>query len=134
MAHFLGVLVNQQVLAGMRRAGYTELRESHGYLVQHLLRGPHSVGQLAKLLGVTQQAVSKTVAELTRAGYLETTPGDDARLRLVRLTARGHASVSAARRFRNRLEARFKKRLGERQVQKLHAALLQLIDELVQRK
>ena len=130
LAHFLGVFVNREVLGEMRRAGYAELRESHGYLVQHLLRRPHSVGELAKLLGVTQQAVSKTVAELTRSGYLETTPGEDARVRLVRLTDRGHASVTAARRFRQRIEARFAKRLGERKLRQTHAALLELLNEL----
>lgn len=130
LAHFLGVFVNRAVLADMRRAGYGELRESHGYLVQHLLRGPHSVGELAKLLGVTQQAVSKTVAELTRTGYLETAPSDDARVRLVKLTTRGHASVTAARRFRARIEARFTKKLGERKARQLHSALLELVDDM----
>lgn len=130
LAQFVGVFVNRQVLDDMKRAGFGDLRESHGYLVQHLLRGPHSVGQLAKLLGVTQQAVSKTVGELTRAGYLEAVAGDDARVRLVRLSARGQASVAAARRFRERIEARLARRLGEREAKRTQAALLQLLEEL----
>jgi DNA-binding MarR family transcriptional regulator len=130
LASFVGLFANRQLLGQMQRAGYGDLRESHGYLVQHLLRGPHSVGQLAKLLGVSQQAVSKTVAELVRSGYLEAAVGDDARVRLVQLSARGHASVAAARRFRQRLEARLRQRLGKRKAQQLHAALLELLEEL----
>lgn len=130
LAQFVGACVNRQVLGDMQRAGFGDLRESHGYLVQHLLRGPHSVGQLAELLGVSQQAVSKTVAELTGAGYLEVVPGKDARVRLVQLSARGQASVQAARRFRARAEARLEKRLGERRARQLHAGLLELLEEL----
>lgn len=130
LAQFVGAFVNQQVLAHMQRAGFGELRESHGYLVQHLLRGPHSVGQLAKLLGVSQQAVSKTVAELSGAGYLEVAPGEDARVRVVRLSARGHAAVQAARRLRERVESRLTKRLGARRARQVHASLLELLDEL----
>jgi DNA-binding MarR family transcriptional regulator len=130
LAQFVGAFVNRQVLSDMQRAGFGDLRESHGYLVQHLLRGPHSVGQLAKLLGISQQAVSKTVAELSRAGYLEGVDGEDARVRLVQLSARGQASVQAARRSRERVEARLKKRLGERKARQVHAALLELLGEL----
>jgi len=130
LASFVGAFANQSVLAEMKRAGYGDLRESHGYLVQHLLRGPHSVGQLAKLLGVSQQAVSKTVAELSAAGYLEAAEGDDARVRLVQLSRRGQAAVAATRRFRERLEARLSTRLGARRAQQLQQGLLELLEEL----
>ena len=131
LAQFVGVYANHRILADMKRAGFGDLRESHGYLVQHLLRGPHSVGQLSKLLGVTQQAVSKTVAELTRSGYLETLVGEeDARIRLVRLSERGHASVLAARRIRERLEKRLLAKLGAKRAAALKAALVELLQDL----
>lgn len=130
LAHFVGVFANRLVLVEMKRAGFGDLRESHGYLVQHLLREPHSVGQLSKLLGVSQQAVSKTVAELTRSGYLESQAGDDARVRLVSLSERGHQAVHAARRIRDRLERRLLGKLGERRASVLRAGLLDLLEEL----
>ena len=130
LAHFVGVFANRRVLEEMTRRGFGDLRESHGYLVQHLLRGPHSVGELAQLLGISQQAVSKTVAELTRAGYLESEPGTDARVKLVRLSARGHASVKAARRIREKLERRLCETLGEKRVSLVRAALAELLEEL----
>lgn len=130
LAQFVGSFANQHVLSEMKRAGFGDLRTSHGYLIQHLLREPHSVGQLSKLLGVSQQAVSKTVAELSRAGYLESQPGDDARVRLVGLSQRGHASVLASRRIREKLERRLLDRLGEKRAHALRASLNELLEEL----
>lgn len=130
LAFFVGSFANRQLTADMKRAGYGDLREPHGYLFQHLLGAPRSVGELSRLLGVTQQAVSKTVSELTRAGYVETAAGADARVRLVRLSARGHASVLAARRLREKLERRLVARLGRRRAAAVRSALSELLDEL----
>ena len=130
LAFFVGSFANRQLVAEMKRAGYGDLREPHGYLFQHLLGGPRSVGQLSKLLGVTQQAVSKTAAELTRGGYLDTVAGDDARVRLLCLSARGHAAVVAARRLRDKLERRLSAKLGEKRARALRAALVELLAEL----
>jgi DNA-binding MarR family transcriptional regulator len=130
LAQFVGVFANQQLTQEMARAGFGDLRESHGFLVQHLLGEPRSIGQLAKLLGVTQQAVSKSVSELLRAGYLETSAGDDARVRLVRLSERGHAAVLTARRLRERLERRLTAKLGKKRALSLRLALAQLLAEL----
>jgi len=130
LAHFVGVFANQRVLAEMKVAGFGDLREAHGFLIQHLLAEPRRVGELSKLMGVTQQAVSKTVAELTRAGYLETQVGDDARVRLVRLSERGHASVLASRRIRERLERRLVAKLGAKRARALQSALGDALAEL----
>jgi len=130
LAFFVGTFANRQLVAEMKRAGYGDLREPHGYLFQHLLGEPRSVGELSKLLGVTQQAVSKTVAELTRAHYLETVAGEDARVRRVRLSARGHASVLEARRLRDKLERRLLGKLGEKRARALRRALVELLHDL----
>lgn len=130
LAHFVGIFANRYVLAEMKRAGFGDLRESHGFLVQHLLQEPRSVGDLSKRLGVTQQAVSKTVAELSRAGYLKTQAGDDARVRLVRLSERGHASVLASRKIREKLERRLLAELGEKRTAVLRSALADVLREL----
>jgi DNA-binding MarR family transcriptional regulator len=65
-----------------------------------------------------------------RAGYVETTVGHDARVKLVRLSDRGHASVLAARRFRERLERRLLAKLGKRRAGALRQGLVELLDEL----
>jgi DNA-binding MarR family transcriptional regulator len=130
LAHFVGLAANRQLLGELREAGFGDVRESHGFLIQHLLRGPHSVGELSALLGVTQQAVSKTVAELTAAGYLESSPAKDARVRLVQLSPRGHACVLLSRQLRERLERRLEKALGKKRVQQTQRALAEALELL----
>lgn len=130
LAHFVGLAANRQLLGELRQAGFADVRESHGFLIQHLLRGPHSVGELSTLLGVTQQAVSKSVAELTSAGYLESTPGRDARVRLVQLSERGHACVLCSRKLRDKLERRLEKALGKERAQQTRQALALALEAL----
>jgi DNA-binding MarR family transcriptional regulator len=130
LAHFVGLCANRRLVGELERAGFGDLREAHGFLIQHLLGGPRSVGELARLLGVSQQAVSKTVAELTAAGYLESMPAADARVRLVQLSTRGERSVEAARRLRGKLERELAKRLGTRRFEQARRLLVELLDEL----
>jgi DNA-binding MarR family transcriptional regulator len=130
LAHFVGLAANRRLTGELGQAGFGGLRESHGFLIQHVLAGPRPVGELARLLGVSQQAVSKSVAELVEAGYLETLPGADARVRLVGLSERGHASVQATRRLRARLERRLARRLGARRLAQARGLLAEMLDEL----
>jgi DNA-binding MarR family transcriptional regulator len=130
LAHFVGLAVNRQLLGELRQAGFGDVRESHGFLIQHLLRGPHSVGELSALLGVTQQAVSKSVAELSSAGYLESSTGRDARVRLVQLSERGHACVLCSRKLREKLERRLEKTLGKQRARQTQRALAAVLEAL----
>lgn len=130
LAHFVGLAANRRLVGELGRSGFGDLRESHGFLIQHLLAGPRSVGELARRLGISQQAVSKTVAELTTGGYLEAVPADDARVRLVRLSERGEQSVAAARRLRDELERGLARRLGARRFAEARRLLVELLDEL----
>ena len=113
LAFLVGSAANAWVLEQLNRDGFGALRQSHGYLVQHLLAGPRAVGELAGLLGVTQQAVSKSVAELEAAGMIETVPSEDARVRRVKLSRRGEESVRATRALRRKLEKRIARRSGD---------------------
>ena len=60
-----------------------------------------AIGELAARLGVSQQAASKSVADLERRGYVrrEADPADG-RARHAALTARGEAAIAAGRRHR----------------------------------
>ena len=59
-------------------------------IVRSLLeRGPSTVGALAEETGVSQPAVTQTVAEMAKLGLVRSARGKDARERLVSLTPRG---------------------------------------------
>jgi len=86
---FVGLRVNELMLERMEASGFKGVRESHGYLIQHLIGAERTVTELARRMGVTQQAASKTVAELMRLGILEEAPAKDRRMKWMRLSRRG---------------------------------------------
>lgn len=102
----IGAAVDAHVLRALSADGLAGLRPSHGYLVQRLLVAPATATEIARALGITQQAVSKAARELAGAGYLrQTSDVSDARRRPFELTERGHQAVATARAARSDLMA-----------------------------
>ncbi|GAA4935693.1 MarR family transcriptional regulator [Actinomycetospora succinea] len=127
-----GGAVDAHVLAAEQAAGLTGLRVGHGYVVQLLLAAPHTVGEIARRLGVTQQAASKTVGELVTRGYVARTddPDGDRRRHPLALTDAGHRAVATARAARADLEDRLTDRVGADDVAAARRVLAALLDEL----
>ncbi|GAA1986911.1 MarR family winged helix-turn-helix transcriptional regulator [Microbacterium pumilum] len=102
------------IVRSLESAGYAGLRVRHGYVFQRLLVAPLSITALARDLGVTQQAMSKTIAELSALGYIEASPdAADARRRSISLSHHGRDAVRAARDIRARLERRIADAVGD---------------------
>ena len=70
-ALFAGLALNERVTERLHADGFEDVRFSHGFVFQHLVPGPLAVGELARRMGVSQQAASKAAAELERLGYVE---------------------------------------------------------------
>jgi DNA-binding MarR family transcriptional regulator len=122
--------LNARILGALSEQ-HPELRYAHGFLIQQLVEGPRPVGEIAANLGVTSQAVSKTVRELEALGYVRRdSDAADARVRRVALTARGHAAVEASRGIRAALNAQLASALGDARVDAAAAALADAIDAL----
>jgi DNA-binding MarR family transcriptional regulator len=135
LALFVGLAFGQRVQEQLAARGFGDLRFSHGYLFQHLVAGERTIGELAERLEVTQQAASKSVAELEALGYVErTTDAGDARVRRVRLSERGQSAVAHSRRLRAQLESRlartFVRKHGARAVSRTRALLAQALGAL----
>jgi DNA-binding MarR family transcriptional regulator len=108
--------------------GLADLRFADGFVFQHLVEGPVTIGALAERLEVTQQAASKSVADLERRGYVARVRDPaDARIRLVALTERGQAAIGGARRHRVALVGELGERLGPRRVE----TASRLLDDVV---
>lgn len=122
---------HEEVLRRLAAEGFDGVKVSHGYVVQRLLVGEPTVGELAEALGVTQQGASKQVLDLERLGYAErvAVPGD-ARVRGVRLTERGRAMVEATRTARADLERAVAARVGAAPVAEAAEVLEVLLDVL----
>jgi DNA-binding MarR family transcriptional regulator len=110
----VGRLLADQTMRKLWDAGFDDLRESDGYVFQHLVPGPLPITELAARLGVTQQAASKSVADLEVRGYVERkAASDDARVRLVALSARGTRVIRSTRSIRAALEKKVLKATGD---------------------
>lgn len=129
VAQLAGLALTDHTLERLHARGHTPLRVSHGYLFQHLINGPVPISELAQRLGVTQQAVSKTVAELSIAGYVQRMPDAmDGRVRRVELTERGRAAVRDAREVRAELVGELAEKLGADRVESARRTLLEALD------
>ena len=130
LALFVGQELNERVQREIHAAGFAGLRISHGYVFQHLIAGERSVGELSRLLGVSQQAVSKVVRELSELGYLQTLSSEDARVRKLALSARGRAAVDCSRKARKALEAKLLSDVSPRRVAHTRALLTHMLTRL----
>jgi DNA-binding MarR family transcriptional regulator len=130
IAFFVGSLANTWVLEEMKRAGFEGLRQSHGYLLQHLVDGPLAIGELAGLLGVSQQAVSKSAGELEAVGVLETVASEDARVRRIKLSRRGERVIRLSRSLRRKLERRLERRSSAAEIETTRRVLLLALEAL----
>jgi DNA-binding MarR family transcriptional regulator len=130
-ALFAGWAMAGELQGRLARDGYADLRFADGFVFQHLVGGPVTIGALAERLEVTQQAASKSVADLERRGYVSREPDpDDARARRVTLTARGRAAIESARGHRTEIDAELANRLGPRRTESARRLLVDVIDEL----
>ena len=113
LALFLGLRVNELVMERMAAAGFTHVRESHGFVIQHLVQEERTITELAERMEVTQQAASKVVAELIELGALEAVTGEDRRAKRIRLSRRGRQIVRLGRQERRRIDRRLQTAAGK---------------------
>ena len=124
----LGDAISAHVLSSLDGSG---LRHSHGYVIQRLLVAPATATEMAEALGISQQAVSKTLKELLSLGIVEpVTDPADRRRRPVQLTERGRRAVETARAARADLDQRLRAHLGDRQFAQTLTALTTALDAL----
>ncbi|MFC9692596.1 MarR family winged helix-turn-helix transcriptional regulator [Kribbella sp. NPDC056951] len=128
---FTGWALADELQRRLSADGFTDSRFADGVVFQHLVAGPVTITTLAELLGVTQQAASKTVADLESRGYLTREPAPtDARAKQVTFTPRGKAVIAAARNHRAALDADLRKALGNNRVEEARQLLVDALTHL----
>jgi DNA-binding MarR family transcriptional regulator len=122
--------LGDRVLAASRKRAGAAVRYNDGYVFQHLVPGPLSVSDLARRLGVSQQAASQQVADLERRDLVRRRPDPgDKRARPVELTRRAWRAVEAARDERAAIEREVADRLGPTRTRQLLRALGDISDD-----
>lgn len=113
--------------AELARQGHPDVRPAHGFALQAI--GPHSgsgtsTSEVGRRLGVSKQAAGKTVDRLVELGYAERSDDpQDARRKLVRLTAHGHDALRRSAAILDELHAEWAAQLGKRRLRALEDGL-----------
>ena len=118
-----------ELLSGLEERGYPDARPAHAAVFMHIdRRSGTRLTDLARRARITKQGMMLIVDDLENRGYVRRVPdADDARAKVVRLTARGRRYVAEARRAVAALEARARRELGDRRYEALRSSLEQLI-------
>jgi DNA-binding MarR family transcriptional regulator len=104
--------------------GFDATGRSDGVVFRALVTTPMTVSDLAARLQITKQGAGQIIDDMERRGYVERRPDpDDARARLVYLSARGKAALASARRFHQRYERRLTQTHGAQAVRILRDLL-----------
>lgn len=91
----------------LRGRGFSDLRQSQLSFLGALDCGPNSASQIANDLGITRQAVHKTVKELENCGWLQSAADPIRRnQRIITFTDEGERMMSEARALFKQLDQR----------------------------
>jgi DNA-binding MarR family transcriptional regulator len=117
-AHRLAIAV------ALRRAGCDDLPPRALWAIDALRDGDRSAAELARLLGVSRQAMSPLVELLVRTGYVARGRDAHDRRRIsLRLTARGRVASTAIARACAHVESRAGELVGARELERTRATL-----------
>jgi DNA-binding MarR family transcriptional regulator len=121
--------VAAELVSSMEERGYPDAKAAHGAVFMNIdRRSGTRLTDLARRAGITKQGMMLIVDDLEQRGYVRRVPdAEDARAKVVRLTARGRRFVAEARRAMAALEARARRELGERRYEALRDGLEMLV-------
>lgn len=128
------LLADQEFVRELREhvtaQGFDDQGRSDGFVFRTLNDGPTTITRLAERLEISKQGAGQIVDDMERRGYVERRPDpSDARARLLHLTERGQAALSAARRFHQAYERRLRGRLGDEAIDTLRDVLTEMAGE-----
>lgn len=105
--------------------GYPDVRPGHASVFLHVdRRSGTRLTQLAHRARMTKQGMMMVVDDLESRGYVRRAPDpDDARAKVVKLTAHGRRAASECRKAVQALETRTRRLLGERRYESLQESL-----------
>lgn len=131
MARLLVIAYSQLIDAlheRLRRAGWADVRPAYGYVLLAARDRPTTTTELAKVLGVSKQAVSKLLDAMDAGGYVERESSDaDGRVKTVVLAERGRRLLAAVEAIYADLESEWAHVIGRDCVEQLRAWLTEVV-------
>ncbi len=119
--------LDREIEEALHDRGIWDLKPSQARNLLLVDRTGTRLSELAQRAGITKQRMMQVVDELQSQGCLRRTPDpEDARAKVVRLTAKGLRHRAEARRAMLGVEARARRQVGERRYDALAAMLEEL--------
>lgn len=114
----------REIMSGVKRSEFAYITPAQSRLLVHMGGRPMPMPELARRLGISRQAVHKTVTELARRGILEIRDDPERRnAKLVVYTERGRQVNRAGAAIIDRIEDRIAARLGRARLDELKTLL-----------
>lgn len=105
-------------------AGFPDVRPPHCQVLRAIEPGGSRLTDLAAAARMTKQSMGALVDHLEAAGYIERAPdARDARVKVIRLTARGRQAADAVAEIGTRIEAEWAERIGRGRLEQLRQTL-----------
>jgi len=112
----------------LREAGFEDVPKNGAYVIGAISRAGAPLADIIRGLGVSKQAAGQLIDTLVLRGYLEREVDDDDRRRLtMTLTPRGRAAAAVSRKASESVDAKLKKRVGEKSIAEARKVLFHLI-------
>lgn len=116
-----------EVHAELARSGHEGVRPSHEFALRAVDEGADTATELGRSLSVSKQGAAKVIVALERLGYLEREADPhDARLKRLRVTARGHDMMTLGATLFTEVRERWAAQIGAERLDALEADLARL--------
>ena len=102
-------------------SGFERIPRTWSMVMVNISNGVKRPIRIAKNVGISRQAMQKTLQEMSYAGLIDIIPDPEARrATIVSLSPRGRPIQEAARYIMGEIERELEQRVGRKQVQQLH--------------
>jgi DNA-binding MarR family transcriptional regulator len=121
--------LDREIEAALEDRGAGELRPSQALALLLVDRAGTRLSELAQRAAITKQAMMQLVDDLQEMGCVRRVPDtEDARAKMVRLTAKGLRLRASSRKSIQAVESRIRRRLGGRRYEALRVALTEVTE------
>ncbi len=105
-------------------SGFERIPRTWSMVMVNISNGVKRPIRIAENVGISRQAIQKTLQEMSQAGLIDITPDpEDRRATIVSFSPRGRPIQEAARYIMGEIERELEQRVGRKQVKQLHDTL-----------